>query len=195
MLPLLTSRSTVPRYLSRQNPESFDERIIFTSMFKHTEWTKEGNTETCLHNAKEVTTCATEFKPGHWCFLGPASENTWWNANSNESQGTWNIIKLLMVDMFECHTSHPIFPATEPLFAWTVEERKEHLPFQSTFDNKKILIKTVLSSNVFCIYNRMCQWYDTEILVPRRANRSQPAITQQTAENVPNSRRFVATTH
>ena len=26
----------------------------------------------------------TQFKPGHWCFVEPALENTWWNGNSNE---------------------------------------------------------------------------------------------------------------
>ena len=59
-----------------QNPESLDERIILMSLFNDIEWTKKGNTEICLHNAEEVAAFATQFKPGHWCFLGPASENT-----------------------------------------------------------------------------------------------------------------------
>ena len=34
----------------------------------------------------------------------------------------------------------------------------------------KILIKTILAGNLLCIYNRICQWYDTErlVLTPRR---------------------------
>ena len=32
------------------------------SMFNDIEWTKEGNTETCLHNAKAVAAFATQFK-------------------------------------------------------------------------------------------------------------------------------------
>ena len=58
------------------------------SMFNDTEWTNKGNTETCLHNATEVAAFATHFKPGYWCFLGPTSENTWCNEDSNEHQGT-----------------------------------------------------------------------------------------------------------
>ena len=59
-------------------PESFEERFIFMSVFNDIEWTKKGNTETCLHNAKEVAAFANQFKPGHWCFLEPASVNTCW---------------------------------------------------------------------------------------------------------------------
>ena len=82
------------------------------SMFSDIELTKKGKTETCLHNAEEVGALVTQFKPGHWYFLGPASENTWWNGNSNELQGLLDVVALQMVDMFKCHTSHPILEAT-----------------------------------------------------------------------------------
>ena len=37
--------------------------------------------------------------------------------------------------------------------------------------NKKILMKTILASNLFCVYNRICQWYETgnQVLIPRTA--------------------------
>ena len=72
----------------RQTAESFDERQ-HRNLFVH--------------------------KPGHWCSLGLASENTWWNANSGEPQGKLDIFSLQMVDIFKCDTSHPIFPTTVPL--------------------------------------------------------------------------------
>ena len=53
------------RYLDGQNPEFFDERIIFISMFNDIEWTLRSSTETCLPNAKEVEAFAATFKPGH----------------------------------------------------------------------------------------------------------------------------------
>ena len=40
---------------------------------------------------------------------------------------------------------------------WTVEKTHQ---FQGTIDNKKILLKTIVASNC------MCQWYQTENLVP-----------------------------
>ena len=77
----------IQTHLNGRNPESFEDGIIFMSMFSDTEWTKTGNTETCLHNAKEVTAFATQFQPRHWCFLELASEKTWWIGNSNKPQG------------------------------------------------------------------------------------------------------------
>ena len=74
-------------YLNGQTPESFDERIKFMSMFNDIEWTKKGDTETCLHNAREVAAFATQVKPGHWCFLGPASENTWTFQRTSRNMG------------------------------------------------------------------------------------------------------------
>ena len=74
--------------LNGRTPESFDERIIFMSMFNDIAWTKIGNTETCLHNAKEVAAFATQFKPGHWCTsLVPASEKYVVERTFNASQG------------------------------------------------------------------------------------------------------------
>ena len=67
------------KHLNEQNPETSDHRIIFMSLLNDIEWTKKVNTETCLHNAKDVAAFAAQFKPRHWCFVGPASENTWWN--------------------------------------------------------------------------------------------------------------------
>ena len=99
------------------------------SMFNDIEWRKKGNTEKCLHNATEVDAFATKFKPVHWCFLEPASESAWWNANSTEPQGKCDIVPLQMVDIFECHTSHPIFPATEPLSLGQSRKGRSNLPF------------------------------------------------------------------
>ena len=83
----LDIKKHVQEHLHGQTPESFDERIMFMSMFNDVEWTKNGSTETYSHNAQEVAVFARQFKPGHWCFLGHPSGNSWWNGNSNESQG------------------------------------------------------------------------------------------------------------
>ena len=51
--------------VSSQHTDSLENRIIFMSMFNDIGWTKKGNTETCLHKAKEVAAFATQSKPGH----------------------------------------------------------------------------------------------------------------------------------
>ena len=76
-----------------------------------------------------------------------------------------------MVDIFKCNTSHPIFPATEPLSPGQFKKGERNYHFQRTFENKRILIKTIQASSFRCIYNRICQWYETgnQVLTPRRA--------------------------
>ena len=59
----LEIKKDIQKYLNGQNPESFDGKIIFMSMFNDIEWTKKGSTETCLRDAKEVAAYATQFKP------------------------------------------------------------------------------------------------------------------------------------
>ena len=70
-----------------------------------------------------------------------------------------------MVDLFKCDTSHPVLPATEPLSLGQMRNGGSTHHFQGTFDNGKLLIKTRLGSSLQCVYNRICQWYETETLV------------------------------
>ena len=46
-------------------PEDFKDRIIFMSMFNDIEWTKRGNTETCIFNSEQVKNYAKRFSQGH----------------------------------------------------------------------------------------------------------------------------------
>ena len=137
--------------LNGRTPESFDERIIFMSMFNDLAWI--GNTETCLYNAKEVAASATEFKTGRWCTsLDPRQK--------------------YVVERFSS-VIHPIryYPATEPLSLGQLRKGGSNYRFQGTFENNKILINALLSSNLLCIYNQICHLYETEnqILTPRTA--------------------------
>ena len=97
---LLTVASTIQikkhsqENLNVQTPESFDERIIFTSLFNDIEWTMKGNTETCLPNSKQVAALATQFKPGHWCFLWPASEKTSCDGKFQRIKRKWDSVAL-----------------------------------------------------------------------------------------------------
>ena len=46
---------------------------------------------------------------------GPRQKIRCGKEHCNQPQGTCDIVKLQMVDLFKCHTSHPIFSATEPI--------------------------------------------------------------------------------
>ena len=60
--------------LERKNtePENFEDRIMFMSMFNDIEWQK--NDEICISNAKNAKNYSKRFLPGHWTFLGPGLE-------------------------------------------------------------------------------------------------------------------------
>ena len=150
------------RRLNGQTPESFEGGIIFMSMFKDIEWTKKALLKpVCtmpkkwqqlrsliqawtlvlpgagVRKYKGVAAYGAQFKPGHWFFVDLESEKTWWNGNPNKPQKQRDIVALQMVDMCKCHTSQPIFPATEPSPFWTVEERWKKLPFPRCIRQQK----------------------------------------------------------
>ena len=95
--------------------------------------------------------------PKKW--LEPASAITWWNGNPNKPQAQRDCIALQVVHTFKCHTSIQYFQRLDNWWG-----RNYHL--QGTNKNKKILINTTLAGNLQCIYACICQWYDTEHLVP-----------------------------
>ena len=146
----------IQMHLNELDPASFEERIRILSMFN------DGNTETCVHSAREVAAFAARFKPGHRCFLVPKSEKTWWNENPNKSQGHWDIVASQMVHTLKCRTSHPTCPATAPLLLGQLKNGGPRDHFQGTVDNTKILIKFKLAGSLLSIYNCVCQWYETE---------------------------------
>ena len=59
----------------------------------------------------------------------------------------------------------PIFPATTTLSRGHLKKGERNYLIQGTFENKKVLIKTILASNLLCIFNCTCQWNDTENVV------------------------------
>ena len=61
-------------------------RIVFLSMFNDIDWTQKRNEQRCLRNAREVAECWAMFKPGHWLFFGPASQDTGWNGNPKKKK-------------------------------------------------------------------------------------------------------------
>ena len=73
VLLLFNSTRHFQEHFNGQTPDSFDESIIFMSMFNDIEWTKNDNADICLRSAKEVVTFAAHFKPRRWCFLESAS--------------------------------------------------------------------------------------------------------------------------
>ena len=124
--------------------------IIFTSVFNDIDWTKKRQKPVC-----------TMLKRWQHLRLGGTEIPTHLKENEILSHGK-------MVARIQFHTSHPIFPATEPL---SFEERRKILPFPKYIRQQEDSHQNHFGKQ-FCIYfyNRICQWYETENLVlkPRR---------------------------
>ena len=58
-------------------PEQFDNRIIFMSMYHDIVWREEGNATNCENNSLAGANYARRLPRGRWSFLGPGSEKKW----------------------------------------------------------------------------------------------------------------------
>ena len=84
----LDIKKHVQMYLIGRNPESFQVRVTFMSTLNDFGWTKKKAIR------KPVSTMPMKWQhwrqkinSGHyWCFLGPASDKTWWNGNPNDNE-------------------------------------------------------------------------------------------------------------
>ena len=71
-------------------PENFENRIIFMSMYNDIAWQEKGNKERCEYNPQTVANCARKFPHGHWSFLGQGSEEKGHGTYTDKSDGSWN---------------------------------------------------------------------------------------------------------
>ena len=95
-------------------PEQFEGRIIFMSLYNDSKWRKRVNTEKCETNSVTVANNARRFLLGRWSFLGPGSEKNWYGTYSDKSDGIWDKTAERMRLNF-AESSHPVFRATSAL--------------------------------------------------------------------------------
>ena len=90
------------------NPEQFEGRILFMSMFNDIDWTQKGNSSDCLSNSEKIKKHATRFPRGHWSFLGPREENKWYGMHTYKPEGKWDEVADVAEKFKE--SGHSIFP-------------------------------------------------------------------------------------
>ena len=71
-------------------PEHFNDRIIFMSMYNDTAWRARGIKERCEYNSQTVANYARRFPRGHWSFLEPGSEKKWYGTYYDKPDGSWD---------------------------------------------------------------------------------------------------------
>ena len=95
-------------------PEDFEDRIIFVSMFNDIEWTKRGNSEQCVSNSEKVMKYAKRFSRGLWTSLRPGDETKWYGTLSKTLERKWDSTATQMVERFK-ETGHPVFKSISAL--------------------------------------------------------------------------------
>ena len=91
-------------------PEHFQDRIIFMSMYNDIARVEKGNTERFEYNSQTDAEKARKFPRGHWSFLEPGSEKKWYGTHTDKPDGSWDRMAEEMMLNFS-DSDHPIFRA------------------------------------------------------------------------------------
>ena len=150
----------IQKDLQEQNiePEKFEDRIIFLSMFNGTDWTRRRNSEKCISNSDQVKNYAKKFMQGHWTFLGLGSEKKWCGKSNYFSEGNWQDTANMMVEQFE-ESGHPVFKGVS--LSWNLEEEEQqgdHTLQYADASNTELLHRTIHSANQLSIYGAVARW-------------------------------------
>ena len=143
------------------DPEQFNERIIFMSMFNamfnDIAWGAQGNEEKCKSNVHEVADSGRSFLRGHWSFLGPGSEKKWYGTYSDKPDGAWDTTaEDLMLEFAE--TTRPMFRASSALERGELRSKggsKKTIHFNGSEQNVDLILRTVMSANQLSIYGAL----------------------------------------
>ena len=89
-------------------PEQFNDRIIFMSMYNDIACQEKGNKERCEYISQTVANYARKFPRDRWSFLGPGSEEKWYGTYTDKPDGSWDRTAENMMANFS-GSGHPIF--------------------------------------------------------------------------------------
>ena len=146
-------------------PEQFQGRIIFMSMFNDIIWWIKDNETECIANSTLVSLFAERFPAGHWSFLGPGSETKWYSAYNERPGGKWDRVAELMMIKFG-ESGHPVFRATSPLSRGTLKSKgggKLSIHFCADGDTIETF-RTIISVNQLSVYGAvsdLCEEYSS----------------------------------
>ena len=135
-------------------PEQFDDRIIFKSMFNDIVRGEKGNAETCENNSRAVANDARRFPHGHWSFLGPGSKKKWYGTFSEKPDGVWDkTAEDMMLELAE--TIHPMFRASSALERGELRSKggsKKTIHFNGSEPNVELILRAIISANQLSVY-------------------------------------------
>ena len=118
------------------------------------------NTEECLQNFFEVEKHARRFHRGHWSFLGPRLETTWYKTCFDKPNRKWDRSAAMMILQMSTESGHPVFRASSAFERGkldTKEYGKKSTRFDDNEGNIEMLLRTVISVNQLSIYNILAE--------------------------------------
>ena len=139
----------VQKFMNKMSePEQFQRRVIFMSMFNNITWRIKDNEQECIANATLVSSFAKVFPARRWSFLGPGSAAKWYSTCNERPQGEWNRVAELMMIKFR-ESGHPVFPSHESIVQRNAEkQRRWKLSIHFCADGDTI--ESVFRTNYFC---------------------------------------------
>ena len=94
-----------------REPEQFQARIIFMSIYNGTVWRDPNNEKVCVANSALVAAYAKKLSSGQRSFLGPGSETKRKATDSCKPGGEWDRVPEIMM-IYYSESEHPMFRAT-----------------------------------------------------------------------------------
>ena len=114
----------VQKFMSKMGePEQFQGRIIFMSLFKDIIWWNKDNEKECIANSTLVSVFARRFPAGRWSFLRLGSETKWYSTDKERPGGKWDRVAELMMIKFR-ESGHPVFPSHESVVSRNAQKRR-----------------------------------------------------------------------
>ena len=134
-------------------PEQFQGRIIFMSMFNDIIWRFQDNETECIANCTLVPVFAKRFPAGRWSFLGPGSETKWYCTNKERPGGKWDrVAEPMMIKLGE--SGHPVFRSSSPFSQGMLKSKgggKLSFHFCADGDTIETVFRTIISVNQLSI--------------------------------------------
>ena len=123
-LTILELVREVQKFMSKMDePEQFQGRIIFMSMFKDIIWWNQDNETECIANSTHVSLFAKWFPAGLWSFLGLGLEIQWYSTNKKKTMRKMGSSRCIDDDQFRRKRT-PSFPSNESVLSRNAQKQR-----------------------------------------------------------------------
>ena len=145
----------IQRMLSSMScePEQFNGRVIFMSMYNDIIWRDSQNKSVCITHSIIVTDHARKFPLGHWSFVGPGSETKRYRTDTFKPKGKWDEVAEIMMMNFR-ESGHPVFRATSAMERGTLKRKgggNLSIHFCCDYETAEVIFCTIVSVNQLSI--------------------------------------------